>query len=367
MVKKKHLLFVLFLLMALLSACAGPVISEEPELAAETLDFTDSDGNSASLSNYPERIIVAGKATPYVLDTIYLFPEAAKKLAAIEVRGFDTHEFLTLVDPQVEVKNVLERDAGPEQIAPHNPDLVLVKNYSMSSLGAAMGEIGVPALGLNLETPELFYKDIQLLGEIFNNSARADQIKTFYQSRVDKIAEDVNALDRGTKPSVLVLQYSEDGGETAFKVPPQNYLQTMMVEMAGGEPVWLNEIGAEENWMVVGLEQIAVWNADMVFIVQYNADSTEAVQKIIQTEGWSSLDAVNNGQVYGYPADYASWDLIDPRWILGLQWMAGKINPELESANHLEQQVFDFYHEMYGLSQEQITQEIYPRLSELGF
>ena len=147
----------------------------------------------------------------------------------------------------------------------------------------------------------------------------------------------------------------------------RNYLQTMMVEMTGGEPVWLNEVGAEENWMVVGLEQIAVWNADIVFIVQYNADSTEAVQKIIQTDAWSSLEAVKNGQVYGYPSDYASWDLIDPRWILGLEWMTGKINPELEETVNLKQQVIDFYQKMYGLSEEQITQEIFPRLSSYNF
>ncbi|HSM24951.1 MAG TPA: hypothetical protein VK856_08825, partial [Anaerolineaceae bacterium] len=87
---------------------------EEPsnEATDESFEFVDATGKQVRLTGLPQRIIVAGRATPYVLDTIYLFPDAARKLVAIEVRGFDTQEFLGMVDPDVEVKNVIERDAG---------------------------------------------------------------------------------------------------------------------------------------------------------------------------------------------------------------------------------------------------------------
>ena len=151
----------------ILSACAPTqstvieVNPSEPEInqteavqpvdtapVATSLEFMDATGRKVSLPNFPERIVVAGKATPYVLDTIYLFPDAAKKLAALEVRGFDTQAFLELADPNVTVKNMLERDAGPEQIAPHQPDLVIVKNISLGQLGAALEEISIPVMGL---------------------------------------------------------------------------------------------------------------------------------------------------------------------------------------------------------------------------
>ncbi len=379
------LFFALMVLVSLLASCAAPVVNPlEPtatgpeetaptvtQAAATTQDsplvLTDVDGNTATLPQHPEKIVVAGKATPYVLDALYLFPDAAQKLTALEVRGFDTQAFLSLVDPDVEVKNTIERDAGAEQIAPYDPDLVILKSFSVPKMAPPLNQIGIPVLGLNLETPQFFYQDIQLIGQILNDEARAEEIIGFYQQRVTKVEEQLKTLTKDQKPTVLVLQYTEDGGEIAFKVPPENYLQTILVEMAGGEPVWLNEVGASDNWMVVGLEQIAAWNADMVFVVQYNGDSTEAVQKMIQNAEWQALEAVKNEQMFGFPADHASWDLIDPRWILGLQWLTETINPELDSAFDLQQEVSAFYQQLYRLSESQIETEIMPKLNELGF
>jgi iron complex transport system substrate-binding protein len=346
-------------------------IIEENEPVAEDvednvgLDFIDASGKQVVLAGYPERIIVAGKATPYVLDTIYLFPDAAKKLAAIEVRGFDTQEFLEMVDPEVDVKNVLERDAGPEQIAPHQPDLVIVKNISLGQLGSALEEISIPVMGMNLETPEFFYEDIRALGKVFNNESRANEIVEYYQTIEQEVSGLMAGVQEDERPAVLVIQYSEDGGDISFKVPPAGYLQTTMIEKAGGNPVWLDTDGGADGWIQVGLEQIAVWNPEMIFVVNYGGDSVESAQKLAQSDTWQGLQAVENEQIYGFPADYASWDLIDPRWILGQQWLATVIQPERAAEIDLQFAVKSFYQEMYQLSESQIEESVFPRLDEL--
>ena len=338
---------------------------EVTEEAEPGLEFVDASGNQVVLANYPERIIVAGKATPYVLDTIYLFPDAAKKLAAIEVRGFDTQEFLEMVDPEVDVKNILERDAGPEQIAPHQPDLVILKNISLGQLGSALEEISIPVMGMNLETPEFFYEDIRALGKVFNNDSRANEIVEYYQTIQQQVSDLMADVQEDERPTVLVIQYSEDGGDISFKVPPAGYLQTTMIEKAGGNPVWLDADGGADGWIQVGLEQIAVWNPEMIFVVNYGGDSVESAQKLAQSETWQGLQAVENEQIYGFPADYASWDLIDPRWILGQQWLATVIQPERAAEIDLQIAVKSFYQEMYRLSESQIEESVFPRLDEL--
>lgn len=346
-------------------------IIEENEPVAEDvednvgLDFIDASGKHVVLAGYPERIIVAGKATPYVLDTIYLFPDAAKKLAAIEVRGFDTQEFLEMVDPEVDVKNVLERDAGPEQIAPHQPDLVIVKNISLGQLGSALEEISIPVMGMNLETPEFFYEDIRALGKVFNNESRANEIVEYYQTIEQEVSGLMAGVQEDERPTVLVIQYSEDGGDISFKVPPAGYLQTTMIEKAGGNPVWLDTDGGADGWIQVGLEQIAVWNPEMIFVVNYGGDSVESAQKLAQSDTWQGLQAVENGKIYGFPADYASWDLIDPRWILGQQWLAKTIHPDRTVEIDLDSKVRTFYSEMYRLTESQIEESVFPRLDEL--
>lgn len=378
------ILLISFIFAFLLSACvptqstvtegnsSEPEVSQneaehqEPEPVADTgLEFVDATGKQVSLPALPERIVVAGKATPYLLDTIYLFPDAAQKLAALEVRGFDTQAFLEMVDPNVSVKNMLERDAGPEQIAPHQPDLVIVKNISLGQLGAALEEISIPVMGLNLETPAFFYEDIRALGKVFDNPNRAEDIVAYYQKIETQVGEMMIDLQDSERPSVLVLQYSDDGGEISFKVPPGSYLQTTMVQNAGGNPIWLDVDGGADGWIQVGLEQIAVWNPDVIFVVNYAGDSVETAQQLLQSPTWEGLQAVENDQVYGFPADFASWDLIDPRWILGQQWLATVLQPERAAELDLQAQIMSFYQELYRLSESQIEESIIPRLNEI--
>ncbi len=384
---KSFILISLMFLLVLMSACA-PVqdVTTEPDVVGNgnypieiqqpdddvvneamdsSLEFVDATGKQVRLSGLPQRIIVAGRATPYVLDTIYLFPDAAKKLAAIEVRGFDTQAFLAMVDPEVEVKNVIERDAGPEQIAPYLPDLVIVKNISLAQLGSALEEISIPVMGMNLETPEYFYEDIRVLGTVFDNASRAEEIIAYYQNIEGQIAAMMSDVQENGRPTALVVQYSEDSGEISFKVPPASYLQTTMIRKAGGTPVWLDSDGGAEGWIQIGLEQIAVWNPEMIFVVNYNGDSVESAQKLAQSPTWEGLQAVENGQIFGFPADFASWDLIDPRWILGQQWLATLIHPERTSEIDLQAQVISFYQEMYRLTETQILDSVFPRLDEI--
>ncbi|PKO06437.1 MAG: hypothetical protein CVU41_06865 [Chloroflexi bacterium HGW-Chloroflexi-3] len=373
-----------FIIVIILSACAPTKSTEtevsspetpasqndaepqEPEPVVDTgMEFIDATGKQVSLPALPERIVVAGKATPYVLDTIYLFPDAAKKLAALEVRGFDTQAFLELVDPNVTVKNMLERDAGPEQIAPYQPDLVIVKNISLGKLGAALEEISIQVMGLNLETPAFFYEDIRALGKVFGNSERAEEIIAYYQGIEKQVNEMMTGLQDSERPAVLVLQYSEDGGEISFKVPPASYLQTTMVQNAGGNPIWLDVDGGSDGWIQVSLEQIAVWNPEVIFVVNYAGDSVETAGQLLQSPTWEGLQAVENEQVFGFPADFASWDLIDPRWILGQQWLATILQPERAAEIDLRAEVKSFYQVLYQLSDTQIEDSVIPRLDEL--
>lgn len=340
---------------------AGEMMAPAAEAAGE-LVVTDSLDRSISYEEPPRRIVIAGRATTLVADALYLFPEADDRLVGIEQRSQSGIDFQPLVDPNYDQKMALEMDAGPEQIAAANPDTVVLKSFMAERLGEPLEQLGLPVFYLDLETPAQYLSDIGSLGQLFNNPERAAEIQSFYRERIDWAAQVAAAVPEEQKPRVLVLQYSDRGGEVAFNVPSAAWLQTMMVEMAGGVPVW-TEAAQAGGWTVVNFEQIAAWSPDQVYVIAYRSDSAQIVADLKADPNWQSLDAGQNDQLYGFPKDFYSWDQPDSRWILGLVWLTTKFHPDQTAEMEIMQEVNRFYTEMYNLDEATIQQEIMPILT----
>lgn len=329
---------------------------------SQPIEITDATGHTETLDGIPDRIAIAGKATIMVQDAIFMFADAREKVIALENRSQSAFSFLPLIDPGLEEKEIFEKNVGPEQIAAVQPDLILMKSFMAEQLGEPLGQLNLPVLYLDLETPEAFYQDIHTLGQVFGDEKRAEEISEFYQSRVATIEENVAGISDEQKPDVLILQYSDRDGEVAFKVPPVSWLQTRLVEISGGHPVW-KEIGAGGGWVVVNLEQIAAWDPDQVFIISYDGNASEITEELMENPIWSNFRAVQDDQLFAFGYDIYSWDQPDTRWILGLQWLATKIQPELNSDIDILDEVNAFYSVLYGMDQETIDANVIPVLT----
>ena len=341
------------------SAAEAPAEQEVEQSTGVTIE--DSAGNVVEMASLPQRVVVAGKATPYTLGTTYVFEEASERVVALELRGLTIPEFLSLIDPKYDEKVKLEMGASAEQIAPVNPDIVITKNYVVKSLKESLDPLGIPVVGLNMETPEVFYKDIDMLGQLFGNPDRADEVNAYMQEKVVAVKTAMEGLADADKPTVLVLQYSDQDGEVAFKVPPVSYIQTTMVLDGGGIPVWADDATQEEsNWVVVNFEQIAAWNPDVILVIDYKGNPQETAASLKQSDLWQELNAVKNDKVYGFGKDFQGWDLPDPRWVLGYTWTATKLQPERMADVDMTAMVKEFYRFMYRLTDEQIESSIMP-------
>jgi len=351
----KKLIPLLLITALFLGACSA-LTGQEP---AQPLEITDSTGHTVALEELPERIAIAGKATVMVQDTIFLFEEALNQVVALENRRQSAYRFLPVVDPGLDEKEFFEMNAGAEQIAAVNPDLVIMKNFMAEQLGEPLAQLDIPVIYLDLENPEAFYQDVETLGKVFGNPQRAEEINQFYRSRVEQVQELVPEDAR--RPDVLVVEYSEDGGEVAFSVPPVSWLQTRMVELAGGRPIW-QELEVSGGWTVITVDQIASWDPDQIFLIDYQGNASQVAADLKEDPIWSGLQAVQNDQLYAFAFDFYSWDQPDTRWILGLQWLAGKIQPQTAAEIDMLEQVEQFYSEMYRLDTETIEAEVMPKL-----
>ncbi len=345
-----------------------PDLADVPSLlsAAERpsgVEVVDALGRIVRFAEPPQRIVAAGKAVRFTVDVLYLFPEGRERVVAIEGRTPEMVEFLSLVNPELMQVQFLERNAGPEQIAATNPDAVVLKSYLAASLGEPLVALGLPVIYVDLETPQQFYQDLVTLGQLFGNSQRAAEVIDFLRQRVTKVTQVVQDLPEEQKLDVLVLQHSTQGEQVAFSIPPATWIQTTMVEMAGGRPVW-REAAQGGGWQVVSLEQIAAWNPDIICIVSYFQDPEAVVAALRSDPRWQALGAVQAGKLFAFPADFLTynWDQPDTRWVLGLMWLAKTLHPDRFTTLDIREEMYLFFEELYGLDRATIEAKIMPVL-----
>ncbi len=330
--------------------------------AGGPITVTDALGRTVPFQQPPQRIAVVGKALFMVADAIYAFPEAASRVVAIGKTAQSQLDWVPVVDPHYKAKTILQSDAGAEQIAAVQPDAVLMKSSNSEKLGKPLETLGIPVVYVDFETPEQYQRDLATLGQLFGNTARAEELAAYFQAEADRVSQATAKLDDARKPKVLLVYYTDRDGAVAFNVPPRSWIQTLMTQMAGGQPVW-QEAQLGNGWTKVNLEQIAAWNPDQIHIIAYFNPVQDVVAKLKADPQWQNLQAVKDGKLYAFPGDYYSWDQADTRWILGLNWLASKVQPDLFKGVDIDKTARTFYKTLYGLDDAAYDQNVQPNLA----
>jgi iron complex transport system substrate-binding protein len=315
------------------------------------------------LKQLPKRLVLAGRGPYMGLHLLYMFPTAWDKLVGLEKKGTTADDFLPFVDPNWKQKIVMESGPNAEQIAALKPDLVLMKGVIPDALSKALGQVNIPTLYVNLETPDAFYQDVTNVGTALGEESRAQEIIAYYKDSIARIQQPLAGLSDADKPRVLLLEYTDQGGSVAVKVPAKGWMQTLEVQTAGGNPVWLDAALGTDGWTVTNLEQIALWNPDKIFLViTYTLNPYEVVDTLKADPIWTQLKAVKNNELYGFPQDWYGWDSPEPRWILGMKWLATRMYPDKFADMDMNAEIYQFFSFLYGMDKTAIDKSIMPKV-----
>lgn len=338
------------------------VVETSPEpVAGGGFSVTDALGRTIEFESPPQRVVQAGRAGIMLVDSMYLFPGTLDRLVAMPEIMQGAGSFSAVIDPDYEEKARFTNDVGPEQVAATQPDVVLLKTFMQESLGKPLEELGIPVVYLEFETPEQYQRDLMTLGALFQDVETAERLTAYYQAGVDRVADPLAGLPESEKPDVLMLYYNDSDGEVAFNVPPLGWMQTLLVETAGGVPAWKDaQLG--NGWSKVNFEQISAWNPDQIYIISYWSNADDVVAGLKENPEWQALRAVQEGEIYSFPADYYSWDQPDVRWLLGLNWLATKIHPDLFADLDILQVTRAFFRDLYGMDDAAFETHIAPYL-----
>ncbi|MBN1230570.1 MAG: ABC transporter substrate-binding protein [Anaerolineales bacterium] len=330
------------------------------EIVYVPIQIVDALGREIILETPPERVVVTGKGMLIPMDVVFAFPGAYQKVVGYAIANQGFGNFAEFADPNYTARKLFDNTIGTEEILTYDPDLVILKSYTAESIGAPLEELGIQVLYVDFETADQYVRDVTNLGKVFQDEARAQAILDYYDQTQADVQSLLSAVPEGDRQTVLFVYYSAKDGEVALKVPPLSWMQTYLVEKAGGLPVW-TDVELENNWTTVGFEQIASWNPDVVFVTTYGNDIEEVVGGLKADPQWQQLPAVQDEKLYAVPVVFYPWDQPLTRWGLTLQWMANKLYPDAVQLD-FDSEAKAYYDFFYAFDVDKYENVIAPRI-----
>ncbi len=295
------------------------VLIEEGHLP-ESITLVDQAGNTITLPQPIERVISTyGPATAFIYsvgaeDRLV----SASYLGARDPQGSAAMEKIDPRFPEIMGDAFFtQQDFNLEQAAALSPDLIVTS--ARTAWLDTLEQLDLSAFLFDAEEPERLIEAMRLTGQLFgpHTTAQAEQWVAYYEAIINSVNEATSSLDSADRPRVLFT------GTEPTRIASGEMYQTDIIQAAGGESVSAALTG---YWNDVNLEQILIWNPDVIIVPPYGGASTSA---ITDSPEWQILEAVQAGRVYQMPKLVVPWDTPAPDSALGIVWLAQKLHPDL--------------------------------------
>lgn len=348
-------LTVLALLVAFPLAANGTPESRQDPVARTAVDAL---GRTVSVPDSIERILIVGKAAVMPADALFFFPAVKHIEVKLAKTDQGLGDFFNLIRPELAEEARLGQNIGAEEIIAQDPDLVLTKSSNYESIGKQLEPFGIPVFVMDLETPRAWKDETVQLGLLLGDNETPQRIIAEFERRERVIEEAMQSLPCSERLPVLMVQASLNDGVSAFSVSPEQWIQSTVTTLAGGKPLWVESNPSANSWQKVSFEQIALWDPFYLFIISYRSPATQFIQEIEDKEQWRQLSSYRGGRILPTPADVMNYFQSDSRWILGLQWLAATLHPDIFEGFDMENEIRSFYRDFYGITDEHVLEKL---------
>ncbi len=228
-------------------------------------------------------------------------------------------------------------DINMELLLKIKPDIVITWAFNPDAV-RFVEEKGLNIIALYPESVAELYEVMRFLGEIFDRKMRAEAVIAEMESIFNHIHEKSAAMDHDMKKKAIWL-----GGKRT-SVSCGSGINNNLIQMVGAvNPAGhLNQRSAD-----ISLEQIIVWNPDVIFIWGFAGYTP---QDIIANAQWRFISAVREGRVFKSPG----WSTWSPRLAPVALWMAKKTYPEYYTEIDIDKITDEFYKKVFNISYSEV-------------
>jgi iron complex transport system substrate-binding protein len=302
------------------------------------VSLTDQAGNTLEIEQPVRRLISAYGPSTAIVYSVNAGDRlvAASFLGARDPQGAAAMERIDTRFPDLIGDDYFSQsEFNLEYAATLEPDLVI--GGARSGWADSVSQLGIQVFLMEAETPDQLKEAVLLIGQLFGPHA-ASQAKAwvaYYDWVIEINLKDMSDLTQEDRVRVLFT------GTEPLRVASGEMYQTDIIEAAGGISVSEDLLG---YWNDVNLEQVAIWNPDLIIVPPYGGASVSAITDSLE---WQILPAVQSGKVYRMPKLVVPWDTPAPDSVLGIIWMADQLNPGLISLDCGEEAAY-FYQTFYN-------------------
>lgn len=309
--------------------------------AADTYTFTDDLGREVELPKTIDAICPSGFTAQQVLLTIA--PDKmvglAQELNDDQLKIFgDKWASYPVFGAVLGAKDDLNREA----VAAAAPQVIIdtgeAKKGAKEDLDALQEQLGIPVVFIEAKLSD-YGAAYERLGEMLGMQERGKELADYCRSAYDKVQQVMAGIPESDRVHMAYLL-----GENGLNAIAKTSFQGAVMDMVADNVVVVDDVSGKGNGNEVSLEQIALWNPDLIIFQEGSIYDT-----VGDDPAWKGIAAIDTRNYYEVPNNPYCWMNNPPtvNQLMGMQWL-----PRLLYPNAFDDSIEDvtraYYHTMYN-------------------
>ncbi len=308
---------------------------------ADARVFTDSLGREVELPVQLDRICPSGHTAQQVLLTM-----APDKMVGLSQALTDDQ--LAIFGEKFKDYPVFgavlgaKDDFNREAVAAAEPQVIIdtgeVKKDTEESLDALQEQLGIPVVFVEAYLDD-YGAAYQMLGDLLGMEERGAELSDYCTRVYNEVKDAMAAIPEDQRVSMAYLL-----GDNGLNAIAKTSVQAQVVDMVANNVVVVEDASSKGNGNEVSLEQIAVWNPDLIIFQKGSIYGT-----VGSDAAWSGISAIASNNFYEVPNDPWCWMNNPPtvNQLMGMQWLPRLLYPDA-FPDSIQDVTKAYYRTMYG-------------------
>ncbi len=311
--------------------------SEQPS----TVTFTDSAGREVEVPAQIDKIAPSGHTAQQVILT--MAPDKmvglSQELTDDQLKYFgDKFADYPVFGAAFGAKGDMNKEAVAASGAQIVIDTGEYKDGLKEDLDNLQSQLGIPVVFI--ETPlDGYDKAYEMLGELLDMEDRGKELGDYCSKAYSETETAMASIPESERVNVAYLL-----GDSGLNAIAKGSYQGTVIDMCANNVVEVEKASGSGTGNEISLEQIAVWNPDLIV---FGANSI--YDTVGSDAAWAGISAIESNNYYEVPSEPWTWLNNPPtvNQVLGMQWFARLCYPD-KFNDDMQDVVTEYFKTFYG-------------------